>query len=331
MLTVMKEILLVSTVLLAGLLPGQRGELPPRVLQSGDWRVEVRSRAISHPRMHVTTWEQQAMRFGPGDKEGKLVYCESSTGSLAVFLRDDGLCFIDPVRHAPLLSFPNGKQLAYPLRASDPRRAIHYEDLNCNGGGRVHFLGDQCVVVRHVNRLMQVASFTVNMEQQTATPLDKILEVDGAGSPQSLTAQAAMPDRLMLRLGGLLLWVNQGAHDVQFATMKDPWRRRELRAYSLEKRAFVDLASIEYQLFDRCREDVLSFIEKQSHNVIPEFEFWAVERFGTWGFRNEMDRLMALLMSCQGRFVQDPSNGKPVSSRRPLRRVYLEALLKLNE
>jgi hypothetical protein len=325
----MKVASLLLPVLVAAL-PAQHRAREPKVVVAGDWRVEIHYTKTSRPGAHAPRFGQEVLRFAPGAEQGRRIHQEDSTGAAAVFLRDDGLCFVDPVGGPPFLSFADGERLAYPLQPRTPCGTEDYDDLNTNRGGRVHFLGDQCVVVRRVRRLLQVASFEVDVERHTATPLQEILEICDDDLARAATAEAAMPDRLMLRLGDLLLWVNTGARQRYLVPdIDERWRARRLLVYSLERRTFVDLASIEYPAFDLHKERIVTFLERQSHNVVPEFETWAVERLGTWGFRNYTERLLQLLAATEGVLVHQP-DGSTVWDLRQRRAVYLEALTRLN-
>lgn len=312
----------------AAVLPAQGRQREPWITRAGDWRVEIHYEATSQVGARATSYRQEVLRFAPGAEAGERIHVESSTGRTGVFLRDDGLCFVDPVQREPFLSFVGGQQLSYPLRSAKAAGPGDRTDLDVNGGGRVHFLGDACVVVRRLPTLLQVAAFEVDVQEQTATGLQEVLEVDGQGWPHNV--KAAMPDRLMLRMGDLLLWVNTGVGNAFSAKAVDArWRTRRLHAYSLERRAFVELGSVDYALFARHREHVVAFLEQKSHNVVGEFEIWAVERLGTWGFVNYTQRLLQLLASTKGLNVGQP-DGSVKWDLRERRAVYLEALTKLN-
>lgn len=320
----------VLLLLFAVSLSAQQGTREPTVVREGGWHVQIHYEPASIRGRHVTRYWQTVRRFAPDSDDGELIHRETSSGFVRVFLRADGLCFVDPVGKQPFLSFPDGESLTYPLPPSDTCPDWGYDDLNCNGGGRVHFLGDLCVIARQVNARMQVASFEVDLEEHTATPLRSLVDVCGQGMHSQAIARAALPEKLMLRLGDVLFWVNRGDLN-SLRQSPSPWCTRALRAFDLEKGELIDPESLTLEWLYPHRDEIYSFIEDESHNVIAEFEMWAIPRFGEGRWTNYTDRLIQLFASISLSAGYLHVGGELQGAQRPLRSVYLEALTKLNE
>ena len=305
-------------------------------LRAGQWRVEIRRGGNLRSGSRAPSHHYDVLRWAPGAAEPEHLFDEATPGRPVAVLRDDGLCFLDPVSAQPRIVFPDGVSLDYPLHVvGAPCDDWGYDDLNENAGGRVHFFGDDVVVVRSSNALMQIARFRVDVAAHTAGALEAILEVCGCGAEAQATARAAMPDEVMLQLGDVVLWVNRGAGGrMAWERLDEPWRTRALRAYDRSRREFVDVAALPAAWFAQHHERVLEFLEREReserHRHIVEFEVWCIGRIGELGLANDTDRVIRLLATARHAMADWDGDGHLRDDLRRLRRVYLRALQQLN-
>ena len=319
---------LFSAALSMGLSPAQ--EAVSQIQRAGDWRLELRVRREERPMAHAPRQHFEFLRWAPGSTDPLRLLEEITPGRPGAFLRDDGLCFLDPVQSPPRIVFADGTTLDYPLhKVGAPCDDWGFTDLSANSGGRVHFLGEDIVVVRTSNRFTQIARFRVDVANHTATDLLAILEVCGEGAEGQSIARAAMPVDLMLRVGDVLLWVNAGGGRKPAPGQEAPWRIRRLRGFDLAKGAAIDPDTLPDTFFRQHAEAILAFVEGQSHNRVAEFELWAVRRIGELGLANLTDRVIALLATANSAFADWRRDGDPHSSIAALRRVYVDALARL--
>ncbi|HMQ22655.1 MAG TPA: hypothetical protein PKE00_09215 [Planctomycetota bacterium] len=299
---------------------------------AGAWRLEVRRGPRLNPRSRAPSHSYEVLRWAPGADTPETVFSESTTGRPVAFLRSDGLCFVDPVSAKPRIVFPDGQSLDYPLHVvGAPCDDFGYDDLHANQGGRVHFFGDDIVVVRSSNALMQIARFRVDVTAHTATKLDAILEVCSTGPMAQSLARASMPLEPMLRLGDVLLWVNRGASGrMQWERLEGPWRTRALHAYDLSRKQLVDVATLSKQLFLQHHEAALAFVEHEPHRHAVEFEAWIVRCIGECRLTKHFDRVLKLMTTARSATADWNGDGELKSDMRRLRRIYLDALQQLN-
>lgn len=301
-------------------------------LAAGGWRLEIRRGENVKPGSRAPRHAYEVLRQAPGADAPARLFTETTTGRPHAFLRDDGLCFLDPVSAKPRLVFPDGAAVDHPLHVvGTPCEDWGCDDLHANGGGRVHFFGDDIVVVRSPGHLLQIARFRVDITAHTATPLTAILEVCGTGAEAQATKNAAMPLLPMLRLGDVLLWVNQGAGGkMQWERLTSPWRTRALRAFDLSTQQFVDVATLPDPFFLEHHVRVLTFLEQEAQGHAVEFEAWGIRRIGELGLANDFDRVLRLLGSAQHAMAEWNGDGAVTDDLQRLRSIYLRTLQQLN-
>ena len=299
---------------------------------AGGWRLEIRRGENVRPGSRAPCHRYEVLRWAPGASAPECVCAETTTGRPYAFLRDDGLCFLDPVGALPRLVFPDGVAVDHPLHVVGmPCDDWGNDDLHVSGGGRVHFFADDIVVVRSPGRLLQIARFRVDVTAHTATPLEAILEVCVAGAFADAAKSAAMPLLPMLRLGDVLLWVNQGAGGkMQWERLAGPWRTRALRAFDLATKQFVDVATLPDQFFLQHHDRVLTFLEQEAQGHAVEFEAWGIRRIGELGLANHFARVLQLLGSAQDATAEWSGDGALTNDQQRLRRIYLRTLQQLN-
>ena len=77
---------------------------------AGGWVAAVEKEHVGPPGARAPRFRQRVVRQGPGDPQPVVLYEQTSTGSVRIHLRDDGLLLIQPVGLPPRLHFPDSKE-----------------------------------------------------------------------------------------------------------------------------------------------------------------------------------------------------------------------------
>lgn len=259
--------------------------------QAGKWTAFISRKDLGSPGAHARGSQHTVFRQGPDDAKPVLIFEESSTGSVQINLRDDGLLLVQPVRTLPRLYFPGSKDPAT-LNLPPPK---NWTLRSAPSGkiGATWFLGDCLFYCRTPHPGYLLIGF-VRIDAAKKATADSKLCIEVIDYRQS-EARAAEVLPIVYRVGDYVLWVNRGHHtEYHPEAVQGEWKQRKVRCLSLAKGELVDAAKIPEAVLRQNKDRLLEFVEQQAHNRSAELEIWAVGAIARVGNAADAERLKAL-------------------------------------
>ncbi len=265
---------------------------------------------------------QRVFRQGPNDAEPVLIFEQSSTGSVQINLRDDGLLLVQPIGPLPRLYFP-GKKEPMLLELPPPQewdfRFSPYTEI-----GKTWFLGDCLFYNRMAHPGHRLIGF-VRIDAAKRAVAESKLCVEAADAMQA-SANAANVLPVVFRVGDYVLWTNWGHHtEYHPEAVRGEWKERKVRCINLKTGDLIDPAKVPETLLQNNKDRLLEFIEKQAHNGSPELEIWAVGAIGRIGNAKDAGHLKTL-----SRTIEETLNAvsptRLQTTDKPVKAAYAAAL-----
>lgn len=289
--------------------------------EAGKWVATVEATRAGPSQGRAIAYRQRVFRQGPNDKEPVQLYEQTSTGSVGIRLRDDGLLLVQPVGPLPRLYFPGSKEHVDlelpPPKQMDVKHAY-------TEAGDTWFLDDCLFYSRKARPGHLLIGFVIIDARKKAVSESRLcLEVV---AKEQGVAHAAVVQAVVFRAGDYIFWVNAGYHNAFYPdAIMGEWKSRKLRVLSLKTGALVDPERVPAEVLRQNKERLLDFVEKQAHNRAPELEIWAVGVLSRIGTKKDAERLQALSKTVEGT-TNEVAPNEIRTTDKPVKEAYAKAL-----
>jgi hypothetical protein len=200
--------------------------------RNGPWSVWLEMKLVPATNANrAQTFEQKLYVAGPSYQTPRLLFSQSSTGRISSWLGPTGIVAVQPIGNEPGVFFPGREEMVV-LQAPGPKGTNNWSGLN-----RCWFSG---AALLYASRFYGGADyvlgyFLIDENSKTVAPGRVCLELTDKNS--SLVQSAEVYGDNVLFVGTHVFWENNGWDNSWFPdAVKGTWRKRQLRAFDLDRK-----------------------------------------------------------------------------------------------
>lgn len=236
------------------------------VLRAGQWSAWIKATAPDYGQYtpRAICYHQTVFRQGPQDKAPVQLFEEKSTGSVRIFLRNDGLLVVQPVAGEPRLYFPDAEQplvllLPPPQKWNKPFSPY----TNIDHWGHLFFLDDVLFYGRYPYPGHYLIGFVrLDVEKRRITENRLCVEVATESEPDANAAAASFARPAPIRVGNYVFWKNVGYRSDYFPdAVTGTWKQRKTRILDLKTGEVITLERVPTDIIQKHQEMLKEFIE----------------------------------------------------------------------
>lgn len=214
--------------------------------------------------VRAISYDQTVYRTAPAGRAPDWILEQTSTGSIGIRLREDGVLLVQPVGEPPRLYFP-GVQPPLPLALPGPvrwSRPWHPLDEIAPSNGYAAFLGDILIYGRYASPNDYLVGFAkIDAEGRRISRQCVCVEVSDGKEGSAATWAAEIGRPAPVRIGRYVFWRNRGyQNDIHPDAVTGTWKVSTTRVVDLETCALLTPGDVPPELLVDNRRILAPFL-----------------------------------------------------------------------